>query len=104
MRITFPRILFTSLLGLGLAACGTTGVQHQAQSADLEAQPLGQETAAQPEYVTVTGSRIRQKVDPETGQAVSGSVALTTFDRDEVDSTGKRNLADALYLLDPRFR
>jgi hypothetical protein len=57
--------------------------------------------AAGPEMVFVTGSHIRQPVDPATG-AVRSTYPIRIYSREQLDGTGRQSdLSAALRMLSP---
>ncbi len=86
-----------------LMACATTPQSNHALAPPAGTNQLETDTD-EPRFVTVTGSRIQRPVDPETGRPETGHIMLRTYSRQEIESTGKGNVAEALYVLDPWFR
>ena len=91
MRIP-SRSLVGVFLGTALVACAHAPAPMGAQR--------GQKTAP-PEQVYVTGSRIRQRVDPSSGLPATTS-PVKIYSRDQVIGTGREgDLGAALRTLDP---
>lgn len=80
---------------LGLAGCATTGAEHSQIGEQVADAPTHTETT-----YTVTGSRIRHRKDGDDPELHS-AYPITVFSRDELDSTGERDLGAALMLLYP---
>jgi hypothetical protein len=86
-------LLAVSFGSLGLLGTGCAHVS-ESQAAAPERQ----------DRVFVTGSRIPQRVDPETGQAASAS-SLTVYSRADLDRAGMSgNLGAALRSLNPALQ
>ena len=84
--------LVAGLLGTALVACAHAPAPMEARG--------GQKTAP-PEQVYVTGSHIRQRVDPSSGLPVTTS-PVKIYSRDQVIGTGREgDLGAALRTLDP---
>jgi len=91
MRIR-TRSLAAALLGTALVACAHAPAPMETQG--------GQKTAP-PEQIFVTGSHIRQRVDPSSGLPVTTS-PVKIYSRDQVIGTGREgDLGAALQTLDP---
>ena len=91
MRIP-SRSLVAAFLGTALVACAHAPAPMEAQR--------GQKSAP-PEQVYVTGSRIRQRVDPSSGLPVTTS-PVKIYTRDQIIGTGRDgDLGAALRTLDP---
>ena len=80
---------------LGLAGCATTGADHSQIGEQVADAPTHSETT-----YTVTGSRIRHRKDGDDPELHS-AYPITVFSREELDSTGERDLEAALMLLHP---
>ena len=91
MRIR-TRSLAAVFLGTALVACAHAPAPMEAQG--------GQKTAP-PQQMFVTGSHIRQRVDPSSGLPVTTS-PVKIYSRDQVIGTGREgDLGAALRTLDP---
>jgi hypothetical protein len=90
MRIR-SRSLVAAFLGTALVACAHAPAPMEAQG--------GQRTA--PPAQVVTGSHIRQRVDPSSGLPATTS-PVRTYSRDQIIGTGRDgDLGAALRSLDP---
>jgi len=85
---------------IGLCACATSTQLPEPMAPVTEAAPAEVEETDQ--WVQMTGTRIRYRAD----QPVMNSFPLVSHDRDELLGTGlaRRNLADALMLINPTIR
>jgi len=91
MRIG-TRSLVAAFLGTALVACAHAPAPMEAQ---------GGQKAAPPEQIFVTGSHIRQRVDPSSGMPMTTS-PVRIYSRDQVIGTGREgDLGAALRSLDP---
>jgi hypothetical protein len=86
------RYLLSSLAVATLAGCASAPPRDAAAAAQ-------QVAAAGP----VTGSNLPAKIDPRTGRPIT-SYPLQSVSREEIDTTGETNLADALRMLLPSVR
>ena len=91
MRIR-SRSLVAAFLGTALVACAHAPAAMEAEG--------GQRTAP-PEKVFVTGSHIRQSVDPSSGLPMTTS-SVKIYSRDQIIETGRGgDVRAALRALDP---
>ena len=91
MRIRFLSLVLV-FLGTAVVACAHAPAPMEAQG--------GQRTAP-PEQIFVTGSHIRQRVDPSSGLPVTTS-PVKIYSRDQIIGTGRDgDLGAALRTLDP---
>ena len=91
MRIG-TRSLVAAFLGTALVACAHAPAPMEAQ---------GGQKAAPPEQIFVTGSHIRQRVDPSSGMPMTTS-PVRIYSREQIIGTGREgDLRAALGALDP---
>lgn len=122
-RMTRNRTLIATCLAgvLGASAFAASAQSAQTVSADAQAQvsaqadadaqaradetPTSNAQARKPDdslCLRETGSRVRQ-IDPKTGKPACRGPGRA-YNRDELDRTGRTNLADALRAVDPSVR
>lgn len=91
MRIR-SRSLAAVFLGTALVACAHAPAPMEAQS---------QRKTTQPEQIFVTGSHLRQRVDPSSGLPATTS-PVKIYSRDQIIETGRGgDIRAALRALDP---
>ena len=78
------RIALAMVAGLTLSACASTQTVANQDTQESET-----------ELQLVTGSRIKQDIDPES-ESPATRQPVRVVDRDELDRTGSVNLGDAL--------
>lgn len=86
---------------IGLSACAVSSEPRAVAQADIDSAEMG---TLQPEtrYVTVTGSRIRHRVN-EDGSLPITAFPVTGYTNEDVEFTGATNMQGALNILDPRI-
>jgi len=85
----------------GVAACAVSPSSPSASEPQPTSAELG-DNAGQSRYVTVTGSRIRYRVDAGS-QAPLTSFPVVDYGQDDVEFTGAQDMQGALMILDPRI-
>jgi|GEM_PF-3496394 len=93
--------LFICLVSGLLAGCSYNSNSAKPQELGRTAGDLSQ-LAPAPRYVTVTGSKLRYPVDPQTGSP-SSPFPVVSYDRSQINVTGAIAVGDSLSILDPRI-
>jgi len=100
MNLVFKTSL-SGLILLGVSACAVSPDSQRTVRADIDTVEDG---VLQPEpvYVTVTGSRIRHRLN-EDGSAPMTSAPIVGYSQDDIQFSGARVMQSALIILDPRI-
>lgn len=86
----------SALVALPLVALAAA-CAHSPETRDTEREP----EAAEVEFVRVPGSRLLRRADPDNPHATTGASPARIYGQDELESTGRTEIIDALRQLDP---
>ncbi|MDT8450304.1 MAG: hypothetical protein RQ847_09020 [Wenzhouxiangellaceae bacterium] len=87
---------YGTLVVLPLVALAA-GCAHSPETRDTGLEP----EAAEVEFVRVPGSRLLRRADPDNPHATTGASPARIYGDDELESTGRTEIVDALRQLDP---